>query len=345
MGKRHFLSALACAFAFASGDARAQCKSLTTTFAANNQGSVGGQIFFDLSVSASSGVNFDRLEMHCSTSTAAGSFFTLEILVTKGTYVGNENAPTNWVSVSKGSAISNASPAPTPVDIDDFLLKPGDYGVTLILTGAGHRYTNGNGSNQKYGTNELTLAAGAALNSPWSGNPFTPRVWNGTLFYDCGGTAFCTAKAALTCGAASIGSVGISSASATSGFVISAAPARSCRMGVLLINTSLAAAPLPFHGGTLCVDPSGLRTAGAVNAGGTPGPNQCDGAFSIDLNTFASGAWTVGDCAGSPTALPAIVPAAYLQVPRTTVPSQFWGRDTPATGALLSNAWTVTIGP
>ena len=97
---------------------------------------------------------------------------------------------------------------------------------------------------------------------------------------------------------------------------------RGAKPGLLFYNNA-GPAVLPFSGGLLCVAPMGLRRTISVNSGGTSG--ACDGVFSIDLNAFASGV-----LGGSP--------ASYLSMPGTRINAQWWGRDTLATGTILSNA-------
>jgi hypothetical protein len=155
-------------------------------------------------------------------------------------------------------------------------------------------------------------------------------------------STYCTAKSPLSCSTPSISASGIPSAGASSGFVVTAAPARSCKSGILLYNT-IAIPGILFQGGTLCVSTMGLRRAGPTSSKGTPG-NNCDGAFAIDMNAFAAAAWFVPDCAGNPVQL-GLNAAPYLSVPGTDVYAQFWGRDTLATGSFVSNGLTWTIGP
>jgi hypothetical protein len=167
-----------------------------------------------------------------------------------------------------------------------------------------------------------------------------------TVQCGCSGSiaGFCTAKAGLACGAVSISASGTPSATASSGFTISAGPARTCRSGILLYNQSQGTAA-PFEGGTLCVEPMGLRRAGSTNSMGTPGGANCDGQFSIDMNAFAAGAWVVPDCAGAPTALPPNNAAAFLSVPGTPVYTQWWGRDSVATGSFVSDGVSYVVCP
>jgi len=158
-------------------------------------------------------------------------------------------------------------------------------------------------------------------------------------------TKFCTAKTGLACGVPAIDAIGNPSATAGSGFVVSASPARTCKAGILVYNTSQAATPLPFQGGLLCVESMSARRAGPTDSMGTPGGANCDGKFALDMNTFAVGNWVVPDCSGNPAGIPANNAAAFLTVAGTTVFAQFWGRDSVATGSFVSDGVAWTIGP
>jgi len=137
----------------------------------------------------------------------------------------------------------------------------------------------------------------------------------------CGATTYSTAKSGLTCGLPAITYAGVPSAGATSGFVISAAPARGQRSGLILYSCG-GRASIPFQGGILCVNPSPLRRSSLINSGGTNG--MCDGVFSSDWNAFAS-----GNGGGNPD--------PCIQAPGQRVNTQIWGRDSVATGSFLSN--------
>jgi hypothetical protein len=149
---------------------------------------------------------------------------------------------------------------------------------------------------------------------------------------------FCTAKSAVVCGPPSIGYSGVPSVSAPNGFVVSAGPARSCKSGIFLYNTSTQSPPVPFQGGSLCTAASGLKRAGGTNSQGTPGAANCDGAFSIDILEFAKLAWAVPDCAGNPTGAVQNNPAPFLLNLGQTVYGQYWGRDSTTTGSFVSDA-------
>jgi hypothetical protein len=120
---------------------------------------------------------------------------------------------------------------------------------------------------------------GAKGNAPAHTNPYL-----GIIERNAGAGPFCTAKSGLACGTPQIQAFGIPSASATSGFYLIAGPARSCKSGILLYNTTRLAAGVSFRGGTLCVTPSQIRRGGPTNSGGTPGGASCDGEFALDMN-------------------------------------------------------------
>jgi hypothetical protein len=181
--------------------------------------------------------------------------------------------------------------------------------------------------------------------------------FNGVWLFRAEGTGtgpsnFCTAKAGLVCGPAAISASGVPSVSMSSGFVVSAAPARNNKSGILVYNTAQVAG-LPFQGGTLCVDPMGLRRAGSTNSGAGCGANNCSGLMSIDMNAFSQGStglcapnpcWVVPDCNGAPSGIAPNNAAAFLLVPGTVIFAQYWGRDSVATGSLVSDGITYTIG-
>ncbi|HTF89907.1 MAG TPA: hypothetical protein VK843_15945 [Planctomycetota bacterium] len=143
---------------------------------------------------------------------------------------------------------------------------------------------------------------------------------------------YCTAKVNSQGCTPAIAWNGIPSATAGSGFTISASNVLNNKVGLLLYTNGPAAAA-PFQGGYLCVGAPVKRSV-PVNSGGSPPPSNCTGLFAIDLNLFA-----VGGLGG--------MPAPYLTVAGTGIHAQWWGRDPGLpfpNNSSLSDALQFTIG-
>jgi len=142
--------------------------------------------------------------------------------------------------------------------------------------------------------------------------------------------SYCTGKTNSCGGVPMISSVGTPSASAATGFTISATGARAGKSGLLMYspNGQWSAA---FQGGTLCIAPQALRRGPPITStGGTSA--LCDASFSIDWAAFANGA-----LGGNPQ--------AYLTSIGQRVNVQWWGRDSQAAGSYLSNAVQYEVCP
>jgi hypothetical protein len=177
------LAVLAASFA-----PQASAQSLTTLFSHNNDGDIGGGVFFDMSIINPNPLTFYQIASNIGDDAPALENGTLDVWVTDlgDTYVGNESSFSAWTLVSSGSGISAGVDNPTIIDIADFTLSPGKYGIALVAGSTwDHAYTNGNGSNQSFSNSDLTLQLGSAKNLPFiaTGIVFSPRVWNGTLYY------------------------------------------------------------------------------------------------------------------------------------------------------------------
>ncbi len=137
------------------------------------------------------------------------AFSNVTVWVLPGTTsVGNETNMGLWTQVATGSGTGAGVGLPTHVNLSNPIsLNAGTlYGIAILADSSfGFTYTNGTGANQTYSDGNLSLALGSATNVPFTAPVFSPRVWNGTIYYDglCGtpsptGTATATQTATNT---------------------------------------------------------------------------------------------------------------------------------------------------
>jgi len=320
-----------CALAVASlalaATASAQSGSITTLFTSNNGGSVGGMNYFDADILNAAGLTITKLDVN--TSAPVGTSIAIEVYTVPGTSLGNETNMAAWTSVSTGNGSSNGTDVPTPVDVADFLLAPGNYGIGIRIYNGALRYTNGAGTNNIYVNADVLLDFGTATNVPFTAPIFKPRVWNGTIYYEfgtgCTGNPaiYCTAKVNSAGCTPAIVATGTPSASAGSGFVLTTTNELDDKLG-LYFYSKTGANNAPFQGGTLCGTAPLVRTP-VQNSGGT---SPCGGAYTMDFNTYVASGTD-----------PALVAGQQVWV-------QTWSRD-PASPSTtnLSDAITFTICP
>lgn len=175
--------ALALAFAAPATDAQ----SLTTLFAGGNSGTTTWTNQFDLTVINPSGVHVTAVDVNCENtrSGGVGSPFNLQVYITAvgGTYVGNQLNSSVWSLVSSGNGISRTQGQPTAVDLADFFLPQGSYGIAIQYNGTAMAYTNGTGANQIYTNNDIRISGGSSTTGLFAAPLYDPRMWNGTLYY------------------------------------------------------------------------------------------------------------------------------------------------------------------
>ncbi|MCA8975554.1 MAG: hypothetical protein KDC98_12600, partial [Planctomycetes bacterium] len=157
---------------------------LTTIYAANNGGSVGGAFYFDLEVR--SAVEFTRIDLNISARTPLGTAGCVDI------YLGcvpsfsspNHQSAAEWHRVATATGISAPPDVATICPLAQPLHLPaGDYTIALVLDRWSHAYTTGIGGTSTFSNNELSLTTGGASNVPFAGTQFHPRIWNGALHY------------------------------------------------------------------------------------------------------------------------------------------------------------------
>jgi len=175
------LSALTIGTVFAT-QATAQ-SSLTTTFASNNGGAIGGMVYFDLAVANPAGVTIKKLDIN--TLATRGS---VQVYTTPTSFVGVATQPQAWTLGATGALVPAGLNSPSEVCLGAGLQLPaGSYGIAIVGEDIAQRYTNGV-AGTVVSNADLSLAIGAASNVAFGGSQFAPRMWNGTLHYDVGPT-------------------------------------------------------------------------------------------------------------------------------------------------------------
>lgn len=170
---------------------------LTTTFANNNGGAVGGAVFFNLTVGPTD-ITIGALELN--SFGAAGAVGTADVyLIPGGNYAGNESTGINtWGTSPVGIAriLTQPSGTPTfaPLDNSLTLAANSTNGIAIIANGWQHAYTNGDGiigmpgsgSNQTYTNNDLQFDGGSAGNTAFLSPVLDPRISNISIHYVLG---------------------------------------------------------------------------------------------------------------------------------------------------------------
>jgi hypothetical protein len=172
---------LALCGAFLSTTAEAQA-AITTLFAGNNSGNVGGCVYFDVTVPNSDGVIVRGLQVNLQQ--AANTQGSLEVYTCAGGRGTNQNNPAAWTLVTSGAVTAAGQNLPSTVAIGEFHLPAGTTGIALRGIGVAHRYSNGNAGNLTWNNGQLTITGGEATNQAFSGTIHTPRMANVTLQYD-----------------------------------------------------------------------------------------------------------------------------------------------------------------
>ncbi len=163
----------------------AAATSLATIFGTNNNGAVGGAVYFDVTVGDNE-LSLESIDVN----TDAASF-TADVYAFEGTYVGNEGDMAAWGTPTNGTGTGAGVDMPSNVVLDAAITLSANttYAMAVVMDAtAGHFYTNGDGSNEAFSNADLSMALGAASNVPFDGSPFSPRIFNGALHYSGGAT-------------------------------------------------------------------------------------------------------------------------------------------------------------
>src|SRR5699024_5753464 len=103
---------------------------------------------------------------------------------------GNEGNQSLWTLRAQGSGVGAGVGNPSNAELDNNITLSANttYGIALVLSANHqHEYVNGNGTNEHYENDDVALDLGSAMNEPWTGSAFSPRVFNGSVYYDVNG--------------------------------------------------------------------------------------------------------------------------------------------------------------
>jgi hypothetical protein len=319
------LSALtAVSIALAAASASAQTTLNAHPGPAGNGGSANWAIFFDLQATTN---DLTVTEMTTASTATANAAFSVEVFTRVGTALGGPvgsgpgSSATGWTSLGIVPATQGpvASQVSLPIDIPDIALTAGQLtGVAVRFTGAGPRYANGPAAYSVYSDAELSLTTGDSRSAPFTttGSFFTVRELVGSVTYEVssgGPTVYCTSGTSTNGCVPAIGATGTPSASASSGFTLTASNVEGQKQGLFFYGVSgQVAAPWGTGTSFLCVKAPTQRMT-VQNSGGNVG--ACDGSLSEDWLAYI---------AANPSALGA--PFS----PGNVVNAQGWYRDPPS---------------
>jgi len=162
--------------------AAGRADTITTTFAGSDGSggiSGGGWTFmFDLTVINPNGIRFNEFTVNV----AQSGEHTLDVYTRSSTYVGFENNAAEWTFVSTGAS-GPGSPAngAVMIDVADFDLAPGTYGLALVNTNY-QAWITFSGNN--YGNSDVSIQTGAYAQGLFTGGSFANRTWNGSINYE-----------------------------------------------------------------------------------------------------------------------------------------------------------------
>ncbi len=117
-----------------------------------------------------------------------------EIYYKVGSYVGNHNNAGAWTLVGSATGVvaqpmGTATPIPIPINITIPAGQTYAFYVTSSNTGISLNYTDGSSAGSVYASDaNIQFLEGVGLEYPFSGTPFSPRIWNGNIHYSIPGT-------------------------------------------------------------------------------------------------------------------------------------------------------------
>lgn len=166
---------------------------LVANTSANNGGSPGWAMFFDVSAT---GTDLNILSMTTFSTATAGGSYSIEVFTRPGSALGGPansgpgSSPAGWTSLGTAAATQGAvtSGESLSIDIPDISVLAGNtVGVAVQFTGVGPRYFGtGTPPLQNFTDGTLSVLAGDARSAPFTagGSFFSSRALAGSLTYE-----------------------------------------------------------------------------------------------------------------------------------------------------------------
>ncbi|MDA8105925.1 MAG: IPTL-CTERM sorting domain-containing protein [Nitrospiraceae bacterium] len=172
------------ALLFTFGATNASALSLTTTYAGGN--GQDGNMFSITALNAVTITGFDG-----NLDPPSDNY---RIYYKTGTYQGFEANPGAWTLVGTANNVTSAGanvPTHIPITVNVAIPAGQTYSfyITTDGTGSGVRYTDGSTEGAVYvQDSNIQILEGIGVEYPFGngGNFYTPRVWNGTVYYELG---------------------------------------------------------------------------------------------------------------------------------------------------------------
>ncbi len=156
-------------------------QSITTLFAANS-GYAGNM--FNVTVLASMDVRLDSFDINLD---EPGTTSTVSVYYRQGGYEGYESDAGAWTFAGSADVISRGQDYPTHLPVGGITLTAGKtYGFYITISDFTPEdtfmmYTTISGT---YADSNLQITCGAGKGSPdFTGSTYSPRTWNGTIYY------------------------------------------------------------------------------------------------------------------------------------------------------------------
>ena len=268
---------------------------LSTTFAAGNNHR--GNMF---DIAALNTVTITSFDAHPQANT------TIAVYYKTGTHVGFQNTAGAWTLIGSAAVVAQPTGTPTPVPVAVNITIPAGqtyaFYVTSTNTGVSLNYTNGTTLGNVFASDaNIQFKEGSGLEYPFSGSPFTPRVWNGIIHYSLAGAALSVTQ---TAGLASGATFPVGTTTNTFSSTDAAGNTGSCSFDVIVTDNEVPVISACATDISVSADAGVCGATGVVlgtptftdNCPGATASNDAPSTFPVGTTTVT---WTVTDATGN----------------------------------------------